>query len=123
MVGQASVDRGAKAGLMLGVAELTKMTWIVLFVVWPALCVLRIWGSARKPWFPLLVQLAAILLLALYVLNVGYGFRGTCERLSEFQFFSHTLAGSDSVSDGGRGGNRFRDSVLVRFPFPYPKTI
>ena len=63
-----------KAGLMLGVAGLTKMTWIVLFVVWPALCVLRIWGSARKPWFPLLVQLAAILLLALYVLNVGYGF-------------------------------------------------
>ncbi|MGO8751807.1 MAG: ArnT family glycosyltransferase [Thermoguttaceae bacterium] len=110
-----------KAGLMLGVAELTKMTWIVLFVVWPALCVLRIWGSARKPWFPLLVQLAAILLLALYVLNVGYGFRGTCERLSEFQFFSHTLAGSDSVSDGGRGGNRFRDSVLGAIPVPIPK--
>lgn len=68
------------AGLSLGLAELTKSTWTMLFPLWPALWLVWQWlkwkagpkerkmavGPRREAW-----QVGVILLLALYVLNLG----------------------------------------------------
>ena len=40
-----SWDRALVVGIVLGLAELTKTTWVALFVLWPAL-----WLVVRGPW-------------------------------------------------------------------------
>ena len=85
----------ALAGLAMGLAELCKMTWIVLFLVWPAVWLIWKWGTPRdRPRIHRneLAQLLAIGLLSVYVINVGYAFEGSFRRLSDFSFVSTTLA-------------------------------
>ncbi len=43
-----------------------------------------------------ILQLAAILALALYLLNLGYGFENSFQPLGKFQFISRTLGGPDA---------------------------
>ncbi|MBC7078028.1 MAG: phospholipid carrier-dependent glycosyltransferase, partial [Synergistales bacterium] len=97
------------AGVALGLAELTKSTWVVLFVLWPAIWL--VWFFSKKDasnqnhkselsepkmlisrrwqvW-----QLVAILLLGLYVLNLGFGFEGTFQRLGDYRFVSLAVGG------------------------------
>ena len=112
------------AGIVLGLAQLTKMTWVILFAVWPVVWIAWLWGrrgcvvevSGRSQ----ALQLVGILTVSLYVLNLGYTFEGTFTRLGDFMFASRTLAGADSVVDGGRGGNRFATSWLRSAPVPLP---
>ncbi len=124
------------AGLSLGLAELSKMSWLILFGLWPALWLTWRWLETRKVESPEsgnesqttltaqsvpqppAIQLAAILLLAVYVLNLGYAFDGFGSRLKDFTFVSTTLTGLDKV---GQPGNRFRDSWLGQIPVPLPK--
>jgi glutamine amidotransferase-like uncharacterized protein len=114
--------RAAVAGLMLGLAELSKMTWLVLFVLWPALWGLSVaWGQSPNPRRPQLVQLAGILLLGLYVLNLGYAFDGSMTPLGEYPFRSRLLSGESRTDADTAGGNRFASSVLGRIPVPFPK--
>ena len=107
------------AGIALGVVELTKSTWIVLFLLWPGLYLLhRVTtrtdtGTRRPTWR----GLAAILLVGLYVLNAGYGFSGTGTRLKDYAFVSRALAGPPG-SD--YWGNRFRDRWWGELPVPLP---
>jgi hypothetical protein len=123
--------RAFAAGGLLGLAELSKMTWIVLFGLWPALWLLQAltrWhapgGYHDVPSQPQpsrlsqLPMLAVILLLGLYCINLGYGFDGTLTQLKDFTFVSRALAGSQ-YSD--RGGNRFAGSWLGHLPVPLPK--
>jgi hypothetical protein len=66
----------ATAGLALGLAELTKATWIILFVLWPALWIGYRWSeSAHRGtlrWRRELLHLGLMVLLAILLLNVGY---------------------------------------------------
>ena len=110
------------SGLLLGLAELAKTTWLILF----PLCVL-LWIfshlsrvknrrlSAR--------QLAVIFVLSLAVINSGYCFEGTFKPLGEYRFLSHSLYGS-SPTDSRNGhlvGNRFRDSLVGAMRVPLPE--
>ncbi|MCA9024663.1 MAG: glycosyltransferase family 39 protein [Planctomycetaceae bacterium] len=121
------------AGVTLGLAELTKMTWIILFVLWPLLWLIR--GHARKSkvegrgertlhsqpsTLNQFVKLTVILTLGLYVLNVGYAFDGSFTRLGDYSFVSRALSGL--AFDGGEevGGNRFAGSWCERLPVPLP---
>ncbi len=157
------------AGAGLGLALLTKTTWIVLFAVWPVLWVLW-WSGGRKgsgvvfgesvlhvvgrrpkttpdpvdlgratqltnatgtngmnsvlrAWLATGGQLAVVLLGAVYVLNLGYGFEGSFKPLGQYTFVSRTLAGEDSVPDGGMGGNRFTGTWLGAVPVPVPENF
>lgn len=144
------------AGLSMGLAELTKMTWLILFGLWPL-----VWGGAvvyqryrsinikqesilsnqslnasTNPFsvaqetnflgshyqtFNLknsLIQLILIILIALYVLNLGYLFDGTGTRLKNYSFVSTTLTGHKKT---GSPGNRFKGSLLGELPVPVPK--
>ncbi len=135
--------RATIAGLTLGLAELTKSTWIVLFGLWPVM-----WFVTRMIWTSHVAsqepatnspnpaisgegirtaghasccvqanQLAAMLLLAVYLLNAGYGFEGSFQPLGEFEFISGALGG---VPENRITGNRFRGSVLENVPVPLP---
>ncbi|MBA3315125.1 MAG: glycosyltransferase family 39 protein [Planctomycetaceae bacterium] len=113
--------RAAVAGLLLGLAQLSKMSWLLLFGLWPLLWL--IWRATERP-HPSrntrrqIGQLAAILLLGLYVLNLGYLFDGTFTPLKDFAFVSKALAGEDR---DGHGGNRFAGTWLGEVPAPLPR--
>jgi hypothetical protein len=63
-----------------------------------------------------------ILLLGWLLINAGYGFEGSFQRLADYRFVSSTLAGPDNESRGtGRGGNRFRETILASLPVPFPR--
>ena len=131
---QPTWGRAGAAGLLLGLAQLSKMSWLFLFGLWPLLwLVVRVKGPGSRgtgdeiqprspptlPYSttPRLSQLAAIFILALYLLNLGYGFDGTLSRLGDYTFVSETLSGTEP----GEPGNRFTDTWLAPLPVPVPR--
>ncbi|HET6880592.1 MAG TPA: phospholipid carrier-dependent glycosyltransferase [Pirellulales bacterium] len=117
----------AWAGVLLGVAELTKTSWVILFLLWPALvagsllCDLargeRVSSEFIRP--PrLAVQCVFILLLGLYVLNFGYAFDGSFTPLKRFAFVSRSLTG---LPKAGEIGNRFSGTWAGEIPVPLPE--
>ncbi len=115
--------RALAAGALLGLAQLSKMTWVILFGLWPVIwvvwnvCVSRGTLSARQ-WMQQAGQLAVILFSGLYLLNLGYGFEGTLTRLKDYTFVSSSFTG---LRDSGMRGNRFADSWLGELPVPLPR--
>ncbi|UUO04984.1 glycosyltransferase family 39 protein [Blastopirellula sp. J2-11] len=108
----------AIAGLALGLAELTKSTWILLFALWPLIGL--IWRFSNRNLEipkPKLIQLGAILIGGLYLLNMGYGFEKSFQRLGDFEFISQTLGGPEANETPG---NRFRGTLLAEIPVPVP---
>ena len=126
------------AGVVLGVAELSKLTWIVLFLVWPALSLLwRLGGSINKRtgdgqepesgkrpgrcWIPA-TTIGVILLVAIYLINLGYGFEGTLRKLGEYDFVSLSFAGPrNDIHTVVPGRNRFAGTWLGAIPVPLPE--
>jgi len=109
------------SGVLLGVAELTKSTLIVLFPLWPILWLCYRWpvrASMRfHDWRREAAMLVARFLLAVLIINLGYGLEDSFTRLGEFEFVSRTLKGyTTSIS-----GNRFQGSIASDFPVPLPK--
>ena len=114
-------SRTLGAGLTLGLAELAKTTCVIFYVVWPVLCVLDRWlGKKREKNSRLGASshLALILLLGIYVTNLGYLFDGSFQQLKDYQFVSQTLGGP--TASHAAPNNRFRDSVLGVLPVPFP---
>lgn len=122
------------AGCCLGLVELTKFSFIILIPLWPVLWLLWRWSSLPGDSSttreeagvssndhlvpqPGIIQLAVILLLAIYVVNLGYGFEGTGTPLREYRFVSKSLTGETKIPSIG---NRFRDSWLGLVPMPIP---
>ncbi len=117
----ATWQRALVAGLVLGLAQLTKSTLVIFFALWPVLWVAdrllqRSLSDSRNRRRECL-QLAAILVAALYVLNLGYGFQGSGKRLGDYTFVSRTLSGNPS----GDAGNRFARWGLGGLPLPLPE--
>ena len=94
--------RAAIAGVCLGLLPLTKLTWIIAFGLWPV-----IWCLWTVPTYltsannrclprPPVRQLATILFLGLYMLNMGYLFDGTFRPLGKYVFISQSLSGPRS---------------------------
>jgi hypothetical protein len=179
------------AGIALGLCELTKSTWIVLFGLWPMLWVVwrmgdwwqsksgkrkaesgeragsvsdgrqsqesrvesqepdtetetrsvsdghsnearsvserrAIQSGERKAesggvriWVQG-VQLALVLVVAVFVLNAGYGYENTFQRLGDIPFISSTLRHSQPAAPLAEGSNRFRGTWMgaIRLPVP-----
>jgi hypothetical protein len=118
--------RALAAGAVLGLVQLTKTTWIVLFGLWPALWLF--WIGTRAGTTPApddrpataraATQLAVLLVLGVYVLNLGYFFDGTLTKLGDFAFKSRAFAGA--VKEGA-SGNRFAGTWLGKVPVPLPR--
>jgi hypothetical protein len=123
--------RALVAGIVLGLAELTKTTWVVLFGLWPALWVLWRMGSGfgvqglgknRKShdFCYQALRLIVILGLAVFIINAGYGFEGSGTPLRNYLFVSRPLTGG---SDGQpvAFGNRFAKTCVGRMSVPLPR--
>ncbi len=127
---QPTWERTFVAGLLLGLAQVTKTTWIILFALWPLLWLYWVASGWRRPSedrqtssnpreaIRQLSQLTGILLLGLYVLNLGYGFDGTFTELKDYTFVSKAFTG---LKDAGDPGNRFAESWLGELPVPVPR--
>lgn len=109
--------RSVVAGICLGLMPLTKLTWIVAPPLWIILYFIGI--SSTKDHWPRWKQLVLILLIALYVVNMGYAFGGSFRLLKDYRFISKTL--SETEGDHVSPGNRFQDSPLGLIPVPFPK--
>ncbi len=108
------------AGLALGLAELTKATWLILYGLWPLLTLLwRRWGERTTLVRPVVQagQVGLILVVSWLALNTVYGWQGTGRPLGEFRFVSRLLAGADRDEPEG---NRFHGAWLAHLPVPAP---
>lgn len=129
-----SWGRALRAGLLLGLAELTKFSWIILFGLWPLVWLVRrlvprrsraevTLPRERRFSFREPGQLGTILTFAVLIINVGYGFEGSGQRLGDFRFVSRSLRLGDT--DGLMGpysgcGNRFAGTRWAILPVPLP---
>lgn len=137
------------AGIALGIAQLSKITLVVFFVLWPVIWIVwtllsrceknykntqllinKNWIHKTDVWhnqwlrifsFREFTQLLVILLIAIYILNLGYLFEGSFRQLGTFHFRSQLFAGEDSFTDGNFGGNRFHGTILSDVPVPLPE--
>lgn len=113
------------SGLILGVAELAKTTLVVFYSLWPLLWLIYRWtdrrGMAREGWLREFAMLCTCLAIALYIVNVGYGFEGSLTKLGDFRFISQLLTGASGADQAREGGNRFADSWIADVPVPLPR--
>jgi hypothetical protein len=104
--------RAGIAGALLGVAQLTKFTALVLYPVWLILwltCRTSLLGEyhqrvsdrengqprkSRVPQSRQPIQFLAIIAISILVLNAGYAFEGSFRGLGEFEFVSEMLTAS-----------------------------
>ncbi|MGO8745454.1 MAG: glycosyltransferase family 39 protein [Thermoguttaceae bacterium] len=118
-------SRALSAGVVMGLAELTKATLVVFFVLWPVLWLCRGLrnpeGSAPRAWRPEALQLAGILAISVYIINLGYGFDGSFESLGDLPFTSAVLTGETDFAGEEPAANRFSGTWLGSLPVPLPK--
>ena len=119
---------GAAMGFALGLALLTKFTWLVLLGLWPLLWIIaRAWKrgeTARPDWVREIGQLASALVLAVALVNAGYLFGGSFIRLGEYDFVSRPLTGRESfISADWKPDNRFRGTWVAALPVPLPEAF
>lgn len=120
--------RAVVAGICLGLLPLSKLTWIVAFALWPLIwgcwALLNRWKRLESRHLPTppFRELLMVVLLGLYMLNMGYLFDGTMRPLGDYRFNSHALAGGEHSGDAGGpdARNRFAGSWLGRIPIPLP---
>lgn len=118
----------AIAGVCVGLLPLTKLTWIIAIGLWPL-----IWCLWTVPIYltkadrcslplPPFRQLAAMLLLGLYVLNMGYLFDGSFRPLGKYVFISRLFSGQDMAEyqQQPTAANRFAGTWLGAIPLMLP---
>ncbi|MFO0810183.1 MAG: glycosyltransferase family 39 protein [Gemmataceae bacterium] len=109
--------RAVVCGVLLGVAELTKFTNLLLYLIWPLAALIVRPRSVR------LSHAATVVGVSVLVINAVFGFRGTGMPLGDVPFVSRLFAGPpDGVPIYGAGswGNRFVGTALADLPLPLP---
>jgi hypothetical protein len=119
------------SGTALGLAELTKFTWLVLFILWPVLWIS--WRVSQRNsradwegWKREGIRLVFMSLLAIYIINWGYAFEGWFRPLGEFKFVSQSLAETETIAGkevARPGSNRFVNCFFRELPVPLPKNF
>lgn len=125
-----SWERALLAGLLLGLAQLTKYTILVLYGVWPLVGLFWLFDSGgtalrRAGWRRLTIQGSTMVLASLYVIHAGYAFSGSFKPLGDYPFVSRLFAG-DALDErhgqkSGQYGNRFGDTWMAHLPVPLPE--
>lgn len=114
------------AGLGLGFAVLSKLTWLTGLLSLPAAVMLHVLvNKKRDASFTFITMVRDLFIstaMVFVVVNMGYGLEGSFMRLGEYQFCSEML--------GGKGASRFtprnpfeRSSMLSAFPIPLPRNF
>ena len=124
--------RAAVAGALLGLAELTKYVWVILFLLWPALWIAWRWMDRDRAKRPPFAREAAhgllIIAVALFVINLGFAFE------SWTLPFAPSRAGANALEPTGAPAPKSRELArgaragvpglcLVPFPKDYLRGI
>lgn len=117
------LEAAMQAGLALGLALLTKLTWLTGVVTLP-MTVVVCWllMSPRLPQRAWRLRIADLLLywcIALSILNAGYLFEGSFKPAGQYEFCSEMLGGEGC--NASVHGNRFKDHWLANAPVPVPR--
>lgn len=121
-------DRAYFAGIVLGLAQLTKYTLLVFYLVWPLLWVVSAIDRARKgrriAFKTEIAQGIIIVATSVLIVNLGYLLQGTFQQLKDYQFVSRVLAGPSPYNTrrlgDGLTSNRFKESLPGKLPVPLP---
>jgi hypothetical protein len=118
-------DRALFAGLLLGLAELTKFTLLVFYPLLPTLWLLYRLPEYRQmhkwQWYCESAQVLLIMVFSVLIINVGYGFEGSFRPLGDYQFQTTMFTGYGSLGDiPPQGANRFAKTWLRILPVPLP---
>jgi hypothetical protein len=122
---RSSWPRAVGAGAVLGLAGLTKLTFVIFFLLWPILWIVcRCAGPRGGTWRDRLREaglLCGMFAIAVLVINVGYGFENSFKRLESFSFQSTTLRRIASAEEPAeRGARAPLHSLWRRIPVPLP---
>lgn len=117
--------RAVFGGVLLGLAALAKTTLAVFFPLWPLLWIAYRWsngdGLNKRDCLREGGGMAVSLLIALNVLNLGYGFEESFTKLGDFDFVSEQFAGGDGkIKRENIIRNRFAGTILGGLPVPVP---
>jgi len=102
--------------LLLSLAQLTKFTWLFLYLLFPVIWILVRYGNKENRWRAI-TQFAACCVVSVFLINLCYGFEGSFTKLGEFEFISESLGG---IHPKDTAANRFQDSWLGSLPVPLP---
>lgn len=122
-------------GVVLGLAELSKTTFILFYPLWPIMWIVYRWADRAQmrllDWGREAGMLTVRMAIGLSVLNWGYGFEGSFQQVGEYRFVSEMLTGRDvepgPYASGSRGSpsedgvpNRFSATIFEAIPVPLP---
>jgi hypothetical protein len=109
-----------RTGAVLGLALLCKSTWLLWFALIPFLTALSRWvrPQARLSLWGTVAHVASMMLIAVYLINLGYLFEGTGTHLADYEFVSRHLGGTPA--NPPVAGNRFRETPWGNIPIPLP---
>jgi hypothetical protein len=116
------------AGIMLGLAELSKFTLLIFYPLF-----LVLWLLYQLPDYHLLRfknimlqfgNLCILYIVSIFVINCGYLGDGTFTQLEAFRFKSILLTGKSTLEKIPYGGaNRFEGTLLGKLPVPIPASM
>ena len=122
------MPEGIIAGIMLGLAALSKFTLLIFyplfFTLWllyrlPDYKFLKLKGMSRQ-----FVNLCVLYVISIFVINCGYLGSGTFTSLDSFRFKSLALTGQPTLKAVPfNGANRFEGTLLGKLPVPLPKDM
>jgi hypothetical protein len=127
-----SLERAVASGVLLGLAEASKFTYVVLPIIWLALAGLKVWHDRpahstpdRLSWRRALGHASIVAAVSLLVLNDVYVFEGTGKQLGSFPFHSKLLTrrvvhGTTVQGTRAQRENRFRGTPFAKLPVPLP---
>lgn len=122
-----SLQTAFAAGFCLGLALLSKLSWVILPGLWLLIGIIGIFwriGIESPEILPSKrrrgLELVAIQLLGLMILNMGYGYHGTGTPLGQIPFYSRILSGTHRNLELDSPGNRFEGTWLGRIPVAVP---
>jgi hypothetical protein len=138
-----SLERATLSGVLLGLAEASKFSHVVLPGIWIALAALKMLWHDRTILLPLrpsaecgyqcrlslrraLGHASVVSVVSLLVLNDVYLFEGTGKQLGSLKFHSKLLTrpirdGATGESPPSRRENRFHNTPLAKLPVPLPE--
>ncbi|MDR2441656.1 MAG: glycosyltransferase family 39 protein, partial [Planctomycetaceae bacterium] len=111
------------AGLILGLAELTKFTLLIFYplfiILWILYRIPEFKSISRQGLFQQLKQIIIIFATSLLIINMGYLFEDTGKQFGTFKFQTTLFTGYENIKDiPTGGGNRFENTLLGKIPVP-----
>jgi len=113
------------AGIVLGLAELTKFTLLIFYplflILWLIYKLPEFKTLTKNDWLQQTKQLTVMFAVSILIINMGYLFEGTGKQLGSFKFQTTFLTGCEKLENVPRtGGNRFESTLLGYIPMPLP---